>query len=167
VPFLLRTIRKSKWYNHEGTSWLAEGELQADALDDLKTINNSLSVWLVDDNRENLEQVVIAFAANRSDLAQVDYVLFDKKILSDLNIKFEKSPGDTPNEEVNLNWHMDLVELTASKRFELAMTIMAKAEKARVSKKTIERQILEAVKSKQLNLDKMDDTLQTKIRPQI
>ena len=22
MPFLFRTIRKSKWYNHEGTPWL-------------------------------------------------------------------------------------------------------------------------------------------------
>ncbi len=166
MPFLLRTIRKPKWYNHEGTPWLVEGELQADALDDLKTINNTLSVWWVDDSQKNLERVVIAFAANRDSFAQVDYALFDKQILSDLNIKFEKSSGDTPDGEVN-KWHLDLVELTASKRFSLAMTIMVQAQKERISKKAIEERIIEAVKSKQLSLDKMHKNLQTKIRPQI
>ena len=166
MPFLFRTIRKSKWYNHEGTLWLPEGELQADALDDLKTTNNTLSVYWVDDSQENLERVVIAFAANRDSFAQVDYALFDKQILSDLNIEFDKSPGDTPDEEVN-KWHLDLVELTASKRFELAMKIMVQAQKRRIPKKTIEKRIIKAVKSKQLSLDKMHQNLQTKIRPQI
>jgi hypothetical protein len=166
VPFLLRTIRKSKWYNSEGTPWLVEGELQSDALDDLKTTDNTLSVWSVDDNKEKLERIVIAFAANRNSFAQVDYALFDQQILADLNIKSKESPGDTPDEEAN-KWHIDLVELTASKRFELAMTIMIKGQKERIPQKKIERGILEAVRSKQLNFNKMDANLQTKIRSQI
>ena len=83
-----------------------------------------------------------------------------------LYIRFEKSSGDTPDEEVN-KWHLDLVELTASKRLALAMTIMVQAQKERISKKAIEKRIIEAVKAKQLSLDKMHKNLQTKIRSQI
>jgi hypothetical protein len=108
---------------------------------------------------------VVAFAANRDRLAHLDYALFDKQILSELNIKFEKSPGDTPDEEANSNWHIDLVELTASKRLELAMTIMAKAEKNRLQQKIIQGLILEAVTSEQISLDKIrSEKLQTKIQ---
>ena len=167
MPLLLRTIRKSKWYGHEGVPWLPDGELQADALDDLKTTNNILSVWVVDDDRENLEQVVIAQAACRDSFAHVDYALFDQQILSELGIKFEPSPGETPDEEANSNWHIDLTELTASQRFKLATTIMAEADRKRFPKKDIEEQIIEAVWSKQLNLKKMHKKLQEKIQAQI
>jgi hypothetical protein len=44
VPFFLSKIRKSKWYKHNDVPWLAEGELQADALGDLATNANALSL---------------------------------------------------------------------------------------------------------------------------
>ena len=164
MPLLLRTIRKAKWYSNENTSWLTEGELQADALNDLRTQHNKLSVWSIDDSQENLERVAVAYAANRETFSNVDYALFDSQILSELRIKFEKSPGGTPDDEVNSNWHIDLVELTASKLLKLAMAIMENDQIKRIPQKTIEKWILEAVNSKQLALDRMPDKLQTKIR---
>ena len=87
MPFILRTIRKSKWYKHERVPWLVEGELQADALGDLRTSDNELSVWLVEDDESNLEQVVTALAVTRQRISNVDYALFDLQFLSELNIK--------------------------------------------------------------------------------
>ncbi len=55
--------------------------------------------------------------------------------------------------------------VTASKRLNLAMTIMAKAEKNRFQQKIIQGLILEAVTSEQISLDKIrSEKLQTKIQ---
>ena len=49
MPCILRQIRKAKWYKHPNVPWLNEGELQADALADLITKDNTLSVWMLED----------------------------------------------------------------------------------------------------------------------
>jgi hypothetical protein len=65
VPFIFRSIRKAKWDRHAGVPWLDEGELQADALTDLKTNNNTLSVYVLE-NETFIERTATALAANRS-----------------------------------------------------------------------------------------------------
>ncbi len=45
MPLFLRKIRKAKWYKINGAAWLPAGEFQADALSDLGTKDNTLSVW--------------------------------------------------------------------------------------------------------------------------
>jgi hypothetical protein len=48
VALVLRKIRKSKWYKSGSVPWLEEGDLRADALSDLATKGNKLSVyWLM------------------------------------------------------------------------------------------------------------------------
>lgn len=48
MALVLRKIRKSKWYKSGSVPWLEEGDLRADALSDLATKGNKLSVYLVD-----------------------------------------------------------------------------------------------------------------------
>lgn len=61
---ILRKIRKNRWYKTEEISWLPDNELQADALDDLRTKYNELSVYRIDENESNLDRVIAALATN-------------------------------------------------------------------------------------------------------
>jgi hypothetical protein len=90
MPFFLRTIRKARWYNVEGVSWLEKGDIQADPLADLNTKGNELSVWLVENDRSNLEQVVTALAATRTDISNLDYALLDVRLLPELEFMHNK-----------------------------------------------------------------------------
>lgn len=54
MAFLLRKIRKNRWYK-EQIEWLPDGELQADPLSDLGTKSNELSVYHVVIDESNLE----------------------------------------------------------------------------------------------------------------
>lgn len=96
MPLVLRKIRKSKWYKTERVSWLEEGQLQADALADLKTTNNELSVWHIEDDKSNLEEVVAALAANCDDVSNLDYALFDQQLLSEIDIRIKATKGGSP-----------------------------------------------------------------------
>jgi hypothetical protein len=162
VPFFLRTIRKAKWYKNEDVSWLAEGELQADALADLATKGNELSVWHIEDDRSNLEQVVTAVAAGRDNIANLDYALFDQQILSAINIKIKETKGGSPDEKVNA-WHRDLVELSATKLMELAKAIQTEAAKERILPKDIIRLIKRAIASGQIERAKLKPGVTAKI----
>ena len=83
MPFVLRKIRKSKWWKHPGVPWLAHSDLQADALGDLQTSSNQLSVYHIEDDKSNLEQIVTALAASRDTIANLDYALLDLQIVTD------------------------------------------------------------------------------------
>ena len=52
--------------------WLAGDEVQADALVDLSTKDNELSVWLIENDKSNLEHVVTALAANCNTISNLD-----------------------------------------------------------------------------------------------
>jgi hypothetical protein len=146
VPFILRKIRKAKWYRSEAVTWLAEGDLQADALVDLSTKGNRLSVYLIDDDLTNLGLIVAALAANCDFISDFDYALLPQGALSELNIRFEKLPGDTPDAEVN-RCHLDLIELTSSKIFALANTIGTSSERKRILSKRVLELVVQSVVS--------------------
>jgi hypothetical protein len=89
VPLLLRGIRKRRWSTDttdKSISWLSNGEIQSDALGDLNTSNNTLSVWYVEDDQSNLDQVITALASNRDAISNLDYVLFDISLVNSIQI---------------------------------------------------------------------------------
>jgi len=140
MAFLLRKIRKNRWYKTEQLDWLPDGELPADPLSDLGTKSNELSVYNVSADESNLGRIIASLAANVDQLSHVDFALFDENVISELGIKIKKSKGDLPDEQVN-NWHSDLYELSAPN-----ILILAKAinDKARIDRK-LPAQILKLI----------------------
>lgn len=162
MPLVLRTIRKAKWYKHENVPWLEEGELQADALGDLATKNNELSVWIIQDDESNLEQVITAMAATCHHLSNFDYALFNLEHLSDLDIRMRRTRGESPDEQANA-WHRDLIELSASKIMQLAQIIMKEAARHRIPEKQIGRMITRAVDNDQIDRAQLAPGIASKI----
>lgn len=151
MPYLLRNIRKAKWYKNPNVAWLPDGELQADALVDLKTDNNELSVWYIEDDKLNLEQVISALTANRAFVSSIDYALIDLQDLSGLNLKIEKTEGDSPDKEANATWHRDVTMLTVPLIVGLARTIQTEAEIERIAWKKVVKWIANGVSSGRIN----------------
>ena len=156
MQLFLRQIRKSKWYRHEGVSWLPEDELQADTLDDLHTTDNAMSVWFVADDRSNINDIVCALAAGRDSLANLDFALFDVEIALSLEIPTKSTFGATLDEKVN-EWRRELVHLTARKLLDLAKAISSTGQICRISKKNITELVREAVKSRKVDPAKLSD----------
>jgi hypothetical protein len=146
VPFLLRAIRKAKWYRNPDLPWLSEGELQADALYDLKTDNNILSVWHILDDHSNKEQIITALAATRQHPVQFDYFLLEEQYPRELNIKIVEIPGDSPDQGIN-SWHRDLIELSAEKLMQLARAIQLHAQRERIPHSNVRRLLAQALLS--------------------
>jgi hypothetical protein len=166
VPQLLRGIRQSRWYKKEASPFLEEGDIPADPLGDLSTTQNTLSVYVVNDDSD-ISRIVTALAAKRQNFSNYDYILFDQSILSQLGIDIEENLGDTPDEEVNRK-HCDLVGLSGLRLVELVRLMLVNSDEddvGRVSKKDIEKWLKEGVTHDHLNLEKIDKELREKLTP--
>lgn len=162
MPLLLRKIRKSKWYKNDSVPWLGEEEIQADALGDLVTSSNTLSVWLVEDDKSNLEQVIAALASSCDNLSNLDYALLNVDLLLNVGIKIESKEGLTPYSRAN-QWHRDLVELTTSKLFKLAEDMFIHSDRKRVAEKTVLNLIRDAVQNGQIDTTKLSTGIARKL----
>lgn len=123
MSLVLRKIRKAKWYKHEAVEWLPPDRLQADTLSDLQTKDNALSIYLVQDDKSDLERVIAALAAACDNLSNFDYALFDDAIIREASFKIANHPGETPDQTVNVTQHRDLIELTTDSVLLLARAI--------------------------------------------
>jgi len=143
--------------------WLQPDELAADALQDLRTKQNRLSVYLVDSlESPALNRVLAAMAASRDNIDKLDYASFDWSFLGDLGIEVEAVPGGTPDEEVN-QWHRDLVELTAAKLAALGLTMRRHGNVSRKYPKDVTDLIREGVRLSQIDYGRLKQTLASKI----
>ena len=123
------------------------------------TNGNKLSVWIVEEDKSNIQQVVTALAANSDGISNVDYALIPEELVVQLGIKLEHSKGDSADDIVNAQYHRDVVELSAQKLFELAKTLQEKAEKNRYSEKHILGLLVQGIRTGRL------DRTRVKLKP--
>lgn len=161
MPLLLRAIKKSRWHK-TGMPWLTQGDIQADPLGDLVTGSNTLSVWLVQDDRSNLNEVILALGTSRDNLSHLDYTIFDTSLLEHISIKLEVNEGKTPYDKAN-RWHRDLVELTANKIVRLAEYLLNNAQIVRIPEKTMLGLIKDAVNNRQIDIAKLKPSINNKL----
>lgn len=155
MSLVFRIIKKSKWYKNDAVPWLGPDDLQADAIDDLKTKGNCLSVYFIEQgDNESLERLVTALAANRKGIEAFDYALFPDSAVSELAIKVTSEEGDTPDSLVN-SWHRNFVQLSAQKLFDLANVIRLTSTKQRVLGKRIRAMLIDGLVAKQIAPDKI------------
>lgn len=161
MPLVLRKISKSKWYH---LPWMTTGEVQGDSLKDLKTDSNELSVWYVDDNRSNLDQVLTCLASNTDSISHIDYALIDVNTIQALEITVaDNVPAKTPFAAGNI-WHRDLVQLTGEKILRLAREIQTRPELRERCEKGRTRKLLSAAFNAQaLDLSRVSRELQQEI----
>jgi hypothetical protein len=104
--------------------WQRErGELPADLLGPFKTNNNTLSVFALDDARNNSARILAAIGARSEKLVDTDCLVFDSEIVDGLGIARQQTPGQTPDVAANA-WHFDLAQLTTSQLVGLAGSLL-------------------------------------------
>lgn len=92
MPFLLRNLTKPKWVRPD---WMDDADIPADALTDLRSDHNELSVWAVDPDGPDLNRALTAFASARSQLDKLDYALIDEDIATSISIMVNPSEAAT------------------------------------------------------------------------
>ena len=120
MAFLFRGIGNKAWWDksRDDFSWLGEGELVADVLKSLSTVDGALSTYIVDEDKTKIDRVVAALPSGRTKIENFDYMLVPTDVVLK-NFLSDNSKGRTPDSGVN-EWHLDIVHLTPAKLFKLA-----------------------------------------------
>ncbi len=78
------------------------------ALRDFENDEGNVSVWLVDDELKNLDQILAAIATTRNSSGDVDYVLLEEAtIKEELGLEVRVDQGETKDERAN-GWHRNI-----------------------------------------------------------
>ncbi len=156
----LRMIRQGRWLRRPEWDWLDNDEIPSDALLDFQTNDNSLSVFKVESDGD-IDRVVVALAANRTTVSNVDYILFVEENLVSSDIAFVQKDGDTPDYSVN-QLHYDVINLTVLKVCALAQMV-SPCNMQRVLSKTLKAQLKQAVTERRLDPAKVNESLLAKL----
>lgn len=150
MPLLLRTVRENRWHRETAARFLEQGDVPGDPLSDLNTQDNTLSVWVVAEDRSNIERIVRAVAVGRTGPSAMGYVLFSSELLADANISEPiANPGATPDEHAN-QWHRDLVSLSGAKLVALARALLTRGETSTILRKRMRELVEDGIRSKEL-----------------
>lgn len=153
--------RRSLWDRGEKQTSprLGADDLAADALVDMRTSSNRLSVYLIDStDSPNFDRLIAAYAASRDHLTKVDLAAFDPALFEELEIRMDNVPGDTPDVDAN-SWHRDLVELSASKLALLGTQIRLRATLVRRRDSQVTALVKQSLEAKFID--------RSKLRPEI
>jgi hypothetical protein len=148
MPLLLRTVRQNRWLKDEAAPFLANDDVPADALGDLTTQQNVLSVWEVASDRSNIERIVRAVALGRNKIDHMGYVLFDSALLPERGIEVLANEGDSPDLGAN-SWHRDLV-VSGRKLVRLTKAILEHGESDTVLKHRLRDLVEEGIRAKEI-----------------
>lgn len=164
MSYIIRKIRKSKWYKNQNVFWLSEGELQADALSDFSTKDNKLSVWVVNNDKSNLHQIIAALTSKADRISNFDYVLLEENHLQLLGIKQIPTKGETHDSKANDTCHIDLVELTAEKLFKLVKIAYEHGTIDRIMNKEVKRIVSSSLERGNIDISSLSNTLQEQLK---
>ena len=143
MEFVLRKLDRRAAFHP--VDWIQEGDVSADALSDLRTIDNALSVWQIDESTTNLARVIAALASGRMKLDKIDYALIDRRALDPLGICLVNGAGRSFDRDANTLWHQDMTGLSGSKLLELASTLQTHAQFERIHKKDVRNLIVASI----------------------
>ena len=152
----MRVVKKSRWHARPDWDGWEEGDIQGDALLDLRTQDNALSVFRVDESA-GIGRIIAALAATRENLSHLDYVVFDDAPLEPIGVNMVQRDGKTPDNEVN-DIHYDVVNLTVLKLVQLAQTV-SQCRPERVPKIEVKAKLRQSLESRWLDTEKVDDGL--------
>lgn len=102
MDYIARKITRNKWDTDNKTS----NKIKADALGDIRTTLNTLSVWECESSREDLAEIALALAASFERLDKVDIIYVPKGKLE--NFEMKRTLGETPVEGLRSR-HIDII----------------------------------------------------------
>jgi hypothetical protein len=144
----------------EDKMWLLDDEIPADPLSDLKTKNNTLSVYFINDDKADLTRCVSAYASARDKIVEIHCVIFDVRIVQELKIEIHQSEGNLSDEYVN-KIHRNLIQLSSQKLVNLAIRIINENETYEFTRDQVYRLIHESLEKNWLDPNKIPDKLKS------
>lgn len=141
-------------------------KLPADAVTtDLRTTQNELSVWKIQDESQ-LDDVFVALASNCDSIGTMRVVMISDDALQNLQIEEEECEGDTPDESYN-NLHCNMIHLNYESVGSLAMVIIDCLKDKNVwkskSRSEIRTLLCQAYQNNALDKDRLTESMRNAI----
>lgn len=146
----------------EGMGWLEKEDLPADTLKNVQTIENSLSVYLVDDEFHNENIILCGFAATRDNLNYVDFIVLDEELFNKLGITIETTPGNTIIEEVNY-LHRNLTEISTNKLIAIIEASISDGSMKRKTENKLKKMFQDEIKKGTIKIEDLNIKIQSKL----
>lgn len=153
-------IRQGRWLTHPDVPWLPPGELQSDALLDLQTKGNSISVYEVRTGGDE-DRIVDALAANRGKLDVFDYAIFEDTRFTQFGVTVMPCEGETPDASVNA-LHHELRNVTV-RQLAAAADAVSSGTKRRILRKVVRSRLIQAIDNGVLRREGLNPQLRTEL----
>lgn len=162
MPVVARMVSRAKWTAREG---FGADEIPADAISDLRTQENTLSFWRVADNDDPWwQEVALALAAARDQLAPIDVVKVDESLLQAAAGTLENTRGNTPVGDL-VERHVDASHLDSVRLCAVARIVLdAVGEVRRLTRKEVKKLLADAIEGGRLAVDSLHEKLRNEIR---
>lgn len=166
MPFFLRAINRENWPEPEEHATIHD--LDADALNDLKTQENTMSVWYAE-NEEDLHSAIVAYLASMDkwvELEAVEFIAINLKDVEAAGIKCDKIPNFTYISEYQTK-HRDLIELKYDSIEKLADIVIKSIGEGRdyiIDKGQIRELFAEVVQAGKLHSDDIEKSRHKKLK---
>jgi hypothetical protein len=166
MPYYLRAINRENWPEPEDDA--SAHDLDADALNDLKTQDNALSVWYAE-NEDELRKAIVAYLASMDkwvELEEVDFIAIDIKDIETAKIEFDATPNFTYIQDYQ-DLHRDLTKLKYDSIEKLANIVIKSIQKGQdyiVDRGMIKDLFTEVVKLGKLQSENIDKSRHKKLQ---
>jgi hypothetical protein len=167
VLYYIRVLDSKRYWDtkeHDQLSWLNNDELPSDALLNVKTQNNSLSIYLLDDEGADLEKILCAHASTRDHINRIDYVVISEDMLLETGMELENTPGQTPVNYVN-DLHHDIVHISADRLIGMVKSSIINGWICRLTPPKVKKLIKSHVDIGTIKLEQLKHGVQTKLAP--
>ena len=147
--------QKRHW---DGVQWLSAGDVQSEAIKCLRTLENELSVYVLEKPEVQMDRVVAALALTRDSVAHLDLAIVPEALLDTCEIERVRTKANTPDSLVN-EWHLDLVELTVCKIAIFASSIKNKGKIQRYCESRVEMAIQQSLATDFIAVEKINEKM--------
>lgn len=169
--YLRKLIKRNNWTKYHGEtdyrnlSWIKyKNDFPSEIIfKELNADNNELSFYRIDQDKSNLERVLAALGANRESIKHIDYVLINVDIIKYRKFNFIKTPGLTPDININDNYHWIFQEITGYQLAKLTKLILDSGVFKRIKPRDMTRCIANSLQSGHLERTRINSNILAKI----
>jgi hypothetical protein len=163
MSYLVRKIAPAKWLNVQSLETLSADALTAD----LRTANNTLSLWEID-SENKLNDVVLALAVSKhtTKIEKMDLVLIPKETILAQRLSIRTSFGDTFAEKLS-GTHREVVDLNYPSLglfAKIIIDLLSKMDPTTITKKQVESIIRDACNDRMIDISCLPENIQKIIR---
>jgi hypothetical protein len=161
MPYF-RKVKGSKWDKESNGETYQPLTLPSDPVGDLGTTQGVLSLWYVNEDLSNLNDVILGVLANNNTFSHLDYALLPDVDLSRLPILVTSTAGRTTYDPARA-YHRNLEVQTAAKLVDLACTIINVAQFERIPKDDCIDRLVQAIREKRIDPSQLNPELRPRL----